>query len=377
MKVAETFRAHPEYFTPTMTGTDYYNATIANAKHYEEDITSLFVMGTTKIGKLNLRAGVRREATETDSLEFDALSSREVAAAGHAVAAGRATTIPGMQYQFMSRPRIHRVGTYDNLFPSASAKYSFTRTLDLQVGFSQTVKRPQFGDVAGVWVINDDALTVTAPNVNLQPETSKNFSVRLARYFEPVGQVAINFHQNDITGLHLANTRVSGAQFNADDPTYDGYTFITTAQSANSVRVRGMELEYSQSLSFLPGLFKGLGFRASYTRNYAQVIVTNMSPHLVSSGLSYGHGRMNAYANMNWGASRPTIANGTRFLRHRLNLDVGGSYRFTPRLNAFVSVRNVLNQPFIIMERSGNNPAAAQFFQKFGITPTIGMKTTF
>ena len=377
MKVAETFRAHPEYFTPTMTGTDYYNATIANAKHYEEDITSLFVMGTTKIGKLNLRAGVRREATETDSLEFDALSSREVAAAGHAVAAGRATTIPGMQYQFMSRPRIHRVGTYDNLFPSASAKYSFTRTLDLQVGFSQTVKRPQFGDVAGVWVINDDALTVTAPNVNLQPETSKNFSVRLARYFEPVGQVAINFHQNDITGLHLANTRVSGTQFNADDPTYDGYTFITTAQSANSVRVRGMELEYSQSLSFLPGLFKGLGFRASYTRNYAQVIVTNMSPHLVSSGLSYGHGRMNAYANMNWGASRPTIANGTRFLRHRLNLDVGGSYRFTPRLNAFVSVRNVLNQPFIIMERSGNNPAAAQFFQKFGITPTIGVKTTF
>lgn len=377
MKVAETFRAHPEYFTPTMSGTDYYNATIANAKHYEEDITALFVMGTTKIGKLNLRAGVRREATETDSLEFDALSSREVAAAGYAVSAGRATTIPGVQYQFMSRPRIHRVGNYDNLFPSASAKYSFTRTLDLQVGFSQTVKRPQFGDVAGVWVINDDALTVTAPNVNLRPETSKNYSVRLARYFEPVGQVAINFFQNDITGLHLANTRVSGDQFNADDPTYDGYTFITTAQSANNVRVRGMELEYSQSLSFLPGLFKGLGFRASYTRNYAQIIVANMSPHLVSAGLSYGHGRMNAYANMNWGASRPTIANGTRFLRHRLNLDVGGSYRFTPRVNAFVSVRNVLNQPFIIMERTGNNPAAAQFFQKFGLTPTIGVKTTF
>ena len=61
----------------------------------------------------------------------------------------------------------------------------------------------------------------------------------------------------------------------------------------------------------------------------------------------------------------------------RLNLDVGGSYRLAPRLSGFFSVRNVLNQPFIIMERSGNNPAAAQFFQKFGITPTIGVKTTF
>jgi outer membrane receptor protein involved in Fe transport len=228
-----------------------------------------------------------------------------------------------------------------------------------------------------VWVINDDALTVAAPNVNLKPETSKNYSVRLARYFEPVGLVAINFFQNNITGLHLANTRISGAEFNSGDPTYDGYTFITTGQSANSVSVRGMELEYSQSLSFLPGAFKGLGVRASYSRNYAQVIVANMTPHLVSAGLSYAYERLNTYANMNWSASRPTIANGTRFQRHRLNLDVGGSYRLTSRLNAFFSVRNVLNQPFIVMEQIGNNPAASQFFQKFGITPTVGVKTTF
>lgn len=377
MKVAETFRAHPEYFTPTMSGTDYYNAVIANAKHYEEDITSLFVMGTTTLGKLNLRAGVRQEETETDSLEYNALTSREVTSAGFPVTGGRATTIPGVQYQFLSRPRIHRLGNYDNVFPSAALKYSFTRSLDLQVGFSTTVKRPQFGDVAGVWVINDDALTVTAPNVNLKPETSTNYSVRLARYFEPVGLVAMNFFQNDINDLHLANTRISSEQFNPGDPTYDGYTFVTTAQSERNVRVRGMEFEYSQSLSFLPGVLSGLGFRASYTRNYAQVVVTNMSPHLASAGLSYARGRLNAYANMNWGGSRPTVANGTRFLRHRLNVDVGGSFRIAPRVSAFFSVRNVLNEPYIIMEKIGNNPAAAQFFQKFGVTPTVGVKTTF
>ncbi len=377
MKVAAAYRAHPEYFTPSMTGTDYYNAYVANAKHYEEDITALYGMATTKLGPLNLRAGVRREETDTDSREFDALSSREVAAAGYAVAAGRATTVPGVQYQFLSRPRLHRVGNYANLFPSAALKVNLTRTLDLQVGFSQTVKRPQFGDVAGVWVINDDNLTITAPNVNLKPETSKNYSVRLARYFEPVGLVALNFFQNDITGLHLANTRVNSDQFNAGDPTYDGYTFVTTVQSANNVRVRGMEVEYSQSLSFLPGALKGLGVRASYTRNYAQVLIANMAPHLVTAGLSYNQGRLGSYANLNWSAARPTLANGTRFQRQRINLDLGGSYRLTARLNAFFSVRNVLNRPYIIMERSGNNPAASQFFQKFGVTPTFGVKTTF
>ncbi len=377
LKVAAVFRAHPEYFTPSLTGTDYYNANVANTRHFEEDITSFFLMGTTKLGKLNLRGGLRREETETDSREFDARSSRDVVAAGYAVTAGRATTIPGVQYQYLSRPRIQRMGNYDNLFPSASIKFNFTRTLDLQVGFSTTVKRPQFGDVAGVWVIDDDTLTVTAPNVNLKPETSRNYSVRLARYFEPVGLVAINFFQNDIKGLHRSNTRISGAEFNPDDPTYEGYTFVTTAQSTGNVKLRGMEVEYSQSLSFLPGLFKGLGVRASYSRNYAQVIVANMSPHLVSAGLNYAHGRLNLYANTNWAGSRPINAGGTQYQRHRINVDVGGSYRLAPRLSGFFSVRNVLNEPFIRMEQVGNTPAAAQFFQKFGVTPTVGVKTTF
>ena len=86
---------------------------------------------------------------------------------------------------------------------------------------------------------------------------------------------------------------------------------------------------------------------------------------------------MNLYANTNWAGSRPINAGGTQYQRHRLNLDVGGSYRLAPRLSGFFSVRNVLNEPFIRMEQVGNTPAAAQFFQKFGITPTIGVKTTF
>jgi hypothetical protein len=48
-----------------------------------------------------------------------------------------------------------------------------------------------------------------------------------------------------------------------------------------------------------------------------------------------------------------------------------------PKLSLFFSVRNLLDAPFIRMEKVGNNPAAAQFYQKFGITPTIGVRTTF
>ena len=117
--------------------------------------------------------------------------------------------------------------------------------------------------------------------------------------------------------------------------------------------------------------------RANYTRNYAQVTVANMSPHLVSAGLNFAHRRGQFYASMNWAASRPINASGTQYQRHRINVDFGGSYRFAPRVSGFFSVRNVLNEPFIRMEKVGTNPAVAQFFQKFGVTPTVGVRTTF
>jgi hypothetical protein len=66
-----------------------------------------------------------------------------------------------------------------------------------------------------------------------------------------------------------------------------------------------------------------------------------------------------------------------QYQRHRINVDVGGSYRFAPRLSGLFSVRNVLNEPFIRMEQVGTNPAVAQFFQDFGVAPTVGVRTTF
>jgi iron complex outermembrane receptor protein len=377
MQIARTFRARPQDFESRLTATNFYNAAIANERDFDESITAFYLMGTTRIGAFNVRAGLRREDTETDAMEFDVRSSSEVRAAGYAVAGGRATTIPGLQYQYLSRPKTHRTGSYDNLFPSAAVKYNLTRQLDLQVGFSRTIRRPSVTSLAGVWTVDDDLLTVNAPNVNLKPEYSDNFSVRLARYFEPIGVMAVNFFQNDIEGLHQTGTRIGSEEFAPGETLYDGYTFITTTQSQDDVRVRGMELEYSQSLSFLPRPFSGFGVRANYTRNYAQVTVANMSPHLVSAGLNYAHRRGQLYANMNWASSRPINAANTQYQRNRINVDVGGSFRVTRQVLAFFSVRNVLNEPFIRMQKVGDTPAAALFYQKFGVTPTVGVRATF
>lgn len=379
IRIGGLYRDNPSYFAKTMTATNYYNAFVINRRYYEEEIDAGFLMATATLGRAILRGGLRGEATRTDALEFDPRSPAELAAAGHPETNGVATTIPGLEYQFFSKPKVHRRGDYANLFPSASLKYKFNRNLDLHFGFSSTIRRPTFRDLAGVWVINDENLTVSAPNPGLKPETSKNFSLRLAYYFEPVGIFAINAFQNNVRDLFRSN-RLTAQEFGyKGDLDLSNYEFITTTQSSDEVTVRGMEYEYSQSLSFLPGLLRGLNVRASYTRNYAEVLTANMIPHSVNAGVSYGSRRMNAYVNMRWRDNYPTTTSTTtrRFSRYRTDVDIGGSLVLFERTSVFFSARNIFNEPFLTMEQVGANPAAVQLYMMNGTNWTFGVKTVF
>jgi TonB-dependent receptor len=379
VRLGAFYRENQSRFIQSITATNFYNAFIGNRRNYEETIDAGFLMATSSIGRATLRAGLRREDTTTDSLEFNPRSPAEINAAGFADTAGRANTIDGLKYQFFSKPKVHRVSGYHHYFPSATLKYRLSQALDFQLGFSTTIRRPTFNAISGVMVINDDALTVTSPNPKLKPETSRNLAARLAYYFEPVGTLAANIYQNTVKGLFITN-RVTAAEFGYQgDLDLSNYDFITTNQSANDVTVRGMELEYSQSLSFLPQPFKGLGVRASYTRNYAEIPRVNMIPHSINAGLSYAFRRVNVYTNLNWRDNYPraiaTTPTGTnRFSRHRANLDIGGGYRITERYSFFFSARNLFNEPYLIMEKVGVNPAAVQSTEVTGTNWTFGVK---
>jgi TonB-dependent receptor len=372
------YRDNPQYFAQTITPANYYDAFIGNKKHYVEDINAAFVMGTASVGKrVILRAGLRYEDTKGDSREFDPRTTAEVRAAGYAVAAGRATTIPGIEYQYLSKPRVHRKGGYDNFFPSASFKYKLSERFDAHFGYSRTIRRPTFRDVAGVWAINDDTMRVSAPNPNLTPEISDNLSARLAYYFEPVGTLGANFFQNTVEGLFVSSEMTPEEFGYTGGLDLSNYTIISTVSGPGETVIRGMELEYSQSLSFLPRPFNGLNVRASYTRNYAEVTLPLMSGHSVKAGLSYGWRGLSVYANLSWFDNYPTNAAGTTYRRHRTLVDAGGSYQVAPRLKVFFSLRNVTNTPLMNMQKVGANPAVVTGYQSMGTGINVGLQGTF
>ena len=373
-------QSNPAAFRPNWgaNATNYYQSYVARKRRFYEQIDSGFAMATTTWNRLTARAGLRWEETGTEANEANGRTPAEVRAAGYGVTpAGVATTIEGIQYQFLSRPRTRRTGTYDNLFPSASLKYPFTRNLEGQLGFSSTIRRPPYAAIAGVWAINETARTVTAPNANLKPETARNFTGRLAYYFEPVGQVAVTASQRNVKDMLITDT-LSAQEFGyTGTDELAGYDFLTTENGAGTTRIRSVELEYNQNLGFLGAAFKRLGVHGSYTRLYASIPTATLTPHLASAGLNYTLNRLNVYANWNWTDDFPRNVAGTVYRRHHSNVDIGGGWRLGPHYTLSVAVRNLTDTPWLDLQRFPSAPNALIRHETVGTSWTFSVKGTY
>ena len=82
----------------------------------------------------------------------------------------------------------------------------------------------------------------------------------------------------------------------------------------------------------------------SYTRNYADAVIPNLSPHGVNAGLGWSRGRLSLNASAAWRDYVPLNAAFTSFNRHRLPIDVGGSLQLSRRVTVFVTGRNVRSE---------------------------------
>jgi TonB-dependent receptor len=383
--IATLFREHPEQFVNIATPADYYNAKVANDRHLQEEVDALYGMANTKIGRAQFQGGVRWERTVVESREVNPRSTAEMKAAGYGSqidSTGRGTTFEALDYQFFSQPRRIRRGVYDYFFPSVSAKYNVLPNLVAQAGYSYTISRPSLTALSGSWNINDTTHLISAPNPNLKPELSHNYMGRLAYYFEPVGQLSLTLSQNEISNANLSR-RLTAAEAQAAgfpiDPAYADYEISAPFNVDGITLYRSMELAYSQALSFLPGVLRGLNVNTSYTHTTVSLRHPETSPHVISGSIGYSYGRYTFRFGSVWRSDTPTSTTLTRFTRHHTTCDLSGAFQLTKRVSLFFQGRRIFNDSDEVYEgvTAEHDRAVLQMYENYGANWVFGVKGTF
>jgi TonB-dependent receptor len=386
-KIADLFNAHPELFVNNANADAYFNSFIANRRDVVQTVTASYGMADIRLSKsIAVRTGIRWERTENDSIEFDPRTKAEMLASGYALnTSGRATTVAGYQYQYMSKPRVTRHSQYDDFFPMISVKYSITPELQFHTGFNKAIARPPIDSLTGAWIINEDAHLVTSPNPNLLPEYSKNFAARLSYFLNKTsGQVSVGISQNTIRNLRETR-RGTPEEFGVgDDPFYAGYEFNSPFNVASPRRFRNLELAYNQTLPFKQELLRGITVNVAYTRSYADARRGGLLPHRFTSSLGYSYRKLKLRAGLVW---RDNTDDGSattdygRYRRHDAKLDLGGEYSINRYVSLFFQGRNIFNGGQTWMQTPPGNVqgqgAAIRVYENYGSNWNFGVKGTF
>jgi len=230
-----------------------------------------------------------------------------------------------------------------------------------QIGISYRHLR-RFADEKSVL---DRALAIDPNNVDL----------KLEYYTKNSGRISLSAYEKNITdyipsgvNYSASGDTVLNTPDNGFDGLYGGYQIIRP-QNIGNFTIRGLEFDYTQRLSFLPGALKGLTARANYTALTANGRFTfsptqtapvtrktkeipGMQPSAGNLGFQYAYGKFGASVDLNYTSSfafttistTATATSFTQILAYRkalTRINAGANYRVHPNATVYLSVNNL------------------------------------
>ena len=336
--------------------------------NYVEKVSAAYVMNTINLGAFRLVAGLRFEETRNRD-------------------AG--TTAAG-------EPNISRSGSYLDVLPSASLRYSVTRNSGIRLVYGRGLSRPNFSDLVSFATIAPGGVRTTSSigNPNLKAEHADNVDILFEQNLRHQGLLQAGFYYK-----HLADPIVP---VDTNVGTATSPNIQTQPQNVGSAWVTGFEIAFQQHFTYLPGPFSGFGVSANYGYSASRAIglaslgridepaLLRQAPHTwnvsptydkrrlsVRLGLTYNAANIFSYNynDGNAGPFDPTSAsggglhgpNGDLYLYSHLQTDLQGSWRLGKGLTAVAYGLNLNNEVFGFYQGSTNFPIQREFYK-----PTFG-----
>lgn len=370
------YQQHPEYFVADTIGN--LQRQYLNDKRIKERITAGYGELQGQLGKLKLDLGLRYEKTHTGALIAQARPASEVLAAGY-----KAGTVDYVNYQYNNGRQLWKTGNYDDWFLSGGVKYDFNRHLVAQFAFSQSVLRPDYGNLGGAISVNDSTQIVTVPNPLLKPEHSTKYYASLQYYLEPAGIIGISAYRLDVKDMQVTGITIDPADAGYNQSDYGGYTFVSTINQPGVSKTNGLTVEYDQQLVFLPGILKGFSLRGSATFVDPDGIRVNLPKYSANWGVRYARGPIDIQLTGNFQSkyrtsalsNTPTTANnGILYHTDRTLWNISATYKATKHLSLQIAGRNIFNAPDIIYS---NVRARVEQYSIYGSMWNVALKATF
>jgi iron complex outermembrane recepter protein len=325
----------------------------------EEGVDAGYIQGSTKIGRLSVLGGVRGEWVATEAFHYvtkSAVNRTPIALEPDPAKRALRDFTPAS-----------RDGDYHKFFPSLHLAYDVTSNLKLRASWSNSYGRPRLQDLVATPTADDTARRVTVGNPELKPALAKNADVRADYAFGTGGFFSVRLFRKDIRDYIGAATRsgelIPDGPDNGFGGEYVGYELVQPRNIGTTLS-KGIEVDFRQQLTFLPGAFKGLAVRANYTNVRTTAVFDGISygrgqvvgsagqwyiPRSYNAGLTYVYRNFGANFDVNYTSQFPVVFGLTtlgtnRYRLSRSTMNAGLSYKIRPEATLFLNVSNLAEE---------------------------------
>ena len=199
---------------------------------------------------------------------------------------------------------------YDDVLPSFNLALDLTPDLVARFGAAKVMARPSLGNLTPGGSVDTSNQRVNYGNPLLDPFRATNFDASLEWYFAPEALLAVAVFYKDIESFSSRfDDRVPWSELGLPDEILDG-----TPSSADMIfdvsriingeggELYGLEIQYQQPFTFLPGFWQDFGFIGNYTYVQSEVNygdagsnrLTGQSDHTANATLYYERDRLEA-----------------------------------------------------------------------------------
>jgi TonB-dependent receptor len=349
------------------TATSLANTTLSDFQ-LSETLSSAYAMGNFVFGAITVTPGVRFEHTRLDITGYQLVSKT-----GAVVPAARRSD-------------------YNDWLPSLIVRIMPSHDTVFRLAYSRSIGRPEYNTLSPGGTITTDVpqpgLTVASVsygNPDLKPYRADNFDATGEWYFAKGGLLSIGAFAKIIRNpIFTQSYTVFNTEFNGAH--YDTVSF-SQPLNADKGDIIGIEAQYQQQFTFLPGLLSGFGFAINGTLTDSTLRLPNgrsstfpsQSSYLYGGRLFYQKGIVEAsVAYHNTGHA--LLSAGTFVYQDQYNndlrrLDAKASLKILPGARIFFEAQNLTDEP--TRQYQGGNPNWIIQNERYGRTFYAGVSAKF
>jgi outer membrane receptor protein involved in Fe transport len=381
---------------------DARNIGYVKSQNWDSNLEELSIHDLFNPANINNTTGLKLEEETNGSDSYSASNNLFAYYTGLTLPFGKKVTLSGgvrvennkqsLQTEFETGDKVDQAPSVTRYLPSANLSYNFTENMLIRTTYGQTLNRPEFREIAPFGFYDFEYNWVYVGNPGLKTAKIQNYDIRWEWYPSKTEMVTVG-------GFYKTFDNAIEVKFEPGGGSQGAKTF--TYQNANAADVYGVEIDVRKSLfgltssKFVDNL--NILFNTAIIKSHVKVgnqpdrPLMGQSPYVINAGVYYNNDEngwqvavlYNVVGKRLFAVGGYTDAGFSAYEdiyeMPRNVLDLSITKKIGERLTAKISISDILNQKYILMQdgnRDGDfDKKKDQIIQenRFGSLYTFGL----